>query len=425
MSEARSRALERFSSFPLLAALTGRRARRFAIGNRIPDGPLAYRSAEEPIPLDEKEQLIVLTAMAGSTGWSFLITRNARYAPQFPNYSCAAGGRSFPSAAAFHTSQLFFTDDSGVYFFDTRDAAAAAPAGSGPDDLDEWLEAHRAKIRCLGKGRMKLPPEEPYMEGHNTWCVNVPGSLLAFPVADVAQHTLAAIAFLLKNGGCLYDDISGEPIRGMERYTHLLDPDKRHPLSYYEQYSLAECAAELSACCFAGVLALQAMGLGGWMFDGLNPFAVLGAEEPGVGLGFEWQRQESWSVPNPTGLAGVFEGFCPPHYPDMRAAVEALAERKFGAGGPFDPATPGPWKESSRVRGAAEVHPEEFKECVALQAQHVYDHFGRFPATVPSTYVLMYLQAHHLDLGFYDRHFAPGAYLETHRRHMQDWHGAD
>ena len=38
----------------------------------------------------------------------------------------AAAGRTFPSAAGFHTVELFFTDDSGVYFFPTRDAGALA-----------------------------------------------------------------------------------------------------------------------------------------------------------------------------------------------------------------------------------------------------------------------------------------------------------
>jgi hypothetical protein len=34
----------------------------------------------------------------------------------------------------------------------------------------------------------------------------------------------------------------------------------------------------------------------------------------------------------------------------------------------------------------------------------------------------MYLQAHHLDLEFYDRKFKPGAYLRTHAEHMARWH---
>ncbi len=34
----------------------------------------------------------------------------------------------------------------------------------------------------------------------------------------------------------------------------------------------------------------------------------------------------------------------------------------------------------------------------------------------------MYLQAHHLELEFYDHHFKPGAYLRTHAEHMARWH---
>jgi hypothetical protein len=169
---------------------------------------------------------------------------------------------------------------------------------------------------------------------------------------------------------------------------------------------------------------LQAMGLGGWMFNGIDPFAMLGASgDPKVpGLGFRYDKDQRWPYPNPTGLEGVMEGFCPPHYKDMRAAVEAVCARKFGPGGPFHPETPGPWKNSRKVRSAAQVHDERFKECVALQAQYVYDHFGKFPGTVPSMFLIMYLQAHHLDLDFYDEFYKPGAYLKTHAEHMAKWH---
>jgi nucleoside-diphosphate-sugar epimerase len=30
----------------------------------------------------------------------------------------------------------------------------------------------------------------------------------------------------------------------------------------------------------------------------------------------------------------------------------------------------------------------------------------------------------HIDTEFYDEHYQPGAYLETHAKHMQRWHGA-
>ena len=74
-------ALQNLASFPLLEALYGRRSRRFPLGGEIPDGRLAYRSRHAPLPLTELERLLVLTAMAGTTGWHYAITRLARYAP--------------------------------------------------------------------------------------------------------------------------------------------------------------------------------------------------------------------------------------------------------------------------------------------------------------------------------------------------------
>ncbi|MGR8941444.1 MAG: hypothetical protein ACU83V_07205 [Gammaproteobacteria bacterium] len=412
--------------FSLLAALYGRRARRFSLGASIPDGPLAFASRHEPLPLSELERMMVLTAAAGNTGWHYMITRHARYAPHLANYSAAAGGRTFPSSAGSHTSEVFFTDDDGVYFLATRDAPALAEQEADDAlDLEAILAAHSTRIRKLANGRLYIPAEEPHMEGHNTWCVNLPGSLLVIPVGDVAQHLLLMLCFLVQNGYCLYDDVNRHAIGGLEAYRRLVDTDKPFPLTFIEQYALTEVTAELSIACFAGMLMLQAMGLGGWMFDGIDRHAVLGASgDPGVpGLGFRYDTDARWAIPNPTGLAGVFEGYCPPHYADMRAAVEAVARRKFGPGGPYHPKTPGPWKESARIRGSAEVHSEEFKDCVALQAQHIYDRFGKFPGTVPSIFCLTYLQAHHLDLEFYDHHFKAGAYLPTHAEHMARWHG--
>lgn len=116
------------------------------------------------------------------------------------------------------------------------------------------------------------------------------------------------------------------------------------------------------------------------------------------------------------------EGYCPPFYEDMREAVEAVCRRKFGPDGPFHPDTPGPWHDSPKVRSAAQVHDERFRACVALQAQYLLDTFGKFPATVPSMLVIMYLQAAHIDTDFYDAFYRPGAYLRTHAEHLRNWH---
>jgi hypothetical protein len=424
-TKAETGALGELAAFPLVEALYGRRSRRFAFGGEIPDGPLAYRSRHEPLPLTELERMLVLSAMGGTTGWHYSITRHARYAPHVSNYAGAAAGRTFPSAAGFHTAELFFTDDSGVYFFPTRDAGALVDPATEEATPELMVERHRERLRRLSDRRLYLPAEEPYLEGHNTWCVNVPGSLLVIPVADIAQHLIAILCFFVQNGYAIYDDVNDRKIAGLEEFSGLVDVEEPFPLTFTEQYALTEATAELATACYAGVLMLQALGLGGWMFDGIDRFSMLGASgNPDVpGLGFRFDEDERWSTPNPTGREGVFEAYCPPHYPDMAAAVEAFAERKFGPGGPFSRDTPGAWSDSSGFRGSAQVHDEEFKACVALQAQYVFDTFGRFPGTVPTVFIMNYVQAHHLDLDFYDRLFKPGAYLRTHAEHMRRWHG--
>jgi hypothetical protein len=424
-SKAETEALRELATFPLLEALHGRRSRRFALGDEIPDGPLAYKSKHDPMPLSELERMLVLSAMGGTTGWHYSITRHERYAPHLSNYSGGAAGRTFPSAAGFHTVELFFTDDSGTYFFPTRDAGALVDPAVEEVTPELMVERHRDRIRKLSDARLHLPAKEPYMEGHNTWCVNVPGSLLVIPVADLAQHALAIFCFLVQNGISVYDDINNRQIPGIEEFGDLVDLEEPMPLTFFDQYTISEAVAELATSCYAGVLMLQAMGLGGWMFDGIDRFTVLGASgDPEVpGLGFRYDEDERWSLPNPTGLEGVFEAYCPPHYRDMAAAVEAFAERKFGAGGPYNRETPGAWSDSPDVRGSAQVHDERFKACVTTQAQYMFDTFGKFPATVSSLMILNYVQAHHLDLEFYDRFFRPAAYLRTHAEHTGRWHG--
>jgi hypothetical protein len=412
--------------FPLMEAIAGRRARRFCLGAEIPDGPLAFKSRHKPLPLSEIEQLVVLSTMGGVTGWHYAIMRHARYAPRLSNYCGSPVGRTFPSSAGFITSELFFTDDKGTYFFPTRDFHPEIEIHDGKVDLQEFLAVHKKRIKKLSDKRLYIPNREPYMEGHNTWIANHKGSTLVIPVGDLAQHMLANICFYTQNGFSLYDDIVRKPIPGVEKFNNsVIDANKTLPLTFMEQYSLAELTAEISTSCYAGVLMLQAMGLGGWMYDGIDRHTIFGASgDPDVpGLGFRYDKDEKrWALPNPTGLSGIFEGYCPPHYKNMREATEALAKRKFGQGGVYNANTPGAWSDSPKVRGSAQPYTEEFKECVALQSQYIYDTYGKFPATIPSIFSLMYVQAQHLDLDFYDHFFRPEAYLTTHKEHMKQWH---
>jgi hypothetical protein len=183
-----------------MEAIAGRRARRFCLGAEIPDGPLAFKSRHKPLPLSEIEQLVVLSTMGGVTGWHYAIMRHARYAPRLSNYCGSPVGRTFPSSAGFITSELFFTDDKGTYFFPTRDFHPEIEIHDGKVDLQEFLAVHKKRIKKLSDKRLYIPNREPYMEGHNTWIANHKGSTLVIPVGDLAQHMLANICFYTQNG---------------------------------------------------------------------------------------------------------------------------------------------------------------------------------------------------------------------------------
>ena len=109
--------LEDALQFPLMDSIMGRRSRRFPFGAEIPDGPLKFQSKHDPLPLSDLEQMIMLSSVSGNTGWFNLIPFNKEYLPHIPNYSIRPGGRTFPSGAGFHTTEIFYTDD----FFDLPD----------------------------------------------------------------------------------------------------------------------------------------------------------------------------------------------------------------------------------------------------------------------------------------------------------------
>lgn len=418
ISEHERAALADLARFPLMAALTGRRSRRFPVGGQIPDGALAYTSRRPVQPLSEVERALLISVTGGVTGWNFGITHHPGYAPSLPNYSGSATGRTFPSAAGFHTSQLFFTDDSGTYLLPSRDEKPQEF-----DSIEAWISHTADSYVRIANTRLELPREEPYMEGHNTWIGNHPGSLLAFPAADLAEHLMENLWFFAANGYPITDDINGRKIPGLQQFSSLAHAEDPLPLSFVEQYTITEASAELAIATNNGVLALQAMGLGGWTYDGLDRLSVLGGsgDPRAPGLGFVADTDDRWPFPNVTGLPGFFETLSPPHVRSVAAGVEKLVARKFAPGGPFHADTRGPWADSGKVRGSA-LPPDGIQEMVTAEASYIYDTFGKLPGTMPTVHVLMYLQAQHLDIDFYDQLFGPGAYLGTHAEHQTRWH---
>jgi hypothetical protein len=415
--------------FPLLEALFGRRARRFARGMEIPSGPLAFKSRHTPLPLAPFERDLLVAAAAGVSGWNFGIPFTPAESPGGCSYAVRFTGRTFPSGAAIHTGELFYTDDTGTYFVPSRDRRPLRVREvEGMSDTERVLAVCRGATVRLSDTRLEIPRRPPHISEHNFWNANVHGSVLFLPVVDMSQRALASMCLQLVNGGYLYDDFARRPCGDLDPFfrSGLLQEGQRVNLSGFEQNQLANATAETAILGHNITLVMQAMGLGGWLYTGINPNTALGAfADAGIpGLGFRFTRHADWSVPNPVGLDGHYQGMCPPYYPDMQAAACAFAQLKFGPGGTYDLETPGPFQRTGEVKGSVKPYSKEFVDALGEMAQYIHTTYGRFPATIDPMMMNIWFQAHHLDTEFYDAHFGKGAYLDTHAQHLARWHGA-
>lgn len=415
--------LKQATDFPLFSALFGRRSRRFGWGMEIPRGPLKFKSEKTPVPLDDFERSLLIAAGLGVSGWHNGIPYSDAEAG-LCTYSARYTGRTFPAAAGIGNADLFYTEDSGTYFVSTRDATHDGnwQADDRLTDAEKLIATVRSHTRQLADKRVELPRGEPHFSAHNNWNSNVPGSTVFIPVANVSEELLGFLFIVAGSGYTVWDDVNGRPAGELDAYfkSGLINPEKKYPLSYMEQYILSCCAVEMGDMGHNIALALQAIGLGGWFYSGISPFSLMGAAAAkGVaGLGFKFETNPKWGVPNPVGLDGVYEGYCPPYHKDMRAAVQAYYDLKFAQGGTYDPTSPGPFRDNAAIKGGAVPPEPELVEAVIAIADYIYTTRGKFPGSVPTIFTRFYTQAHRLETDFYDKFYAPGAYLTTHRENV-------
>ena len=428
MDDTAEKGVNDFLEFPLFKAIMGRRSRRFGLGMEIPSGPLKFKSRSGPEPLSRLEQSLLVAVGTGVTGWNFGVPFGPRQPREHGQFTHRYTGRTAPTAAGIGTPVLFYTDDEGTYVTNTRDVQPSRirELESIEDDGERMMALCEEHTTRLSNERLDLPASPGHMLDPNFWMANAPGSTLFMPVGDASEQVLGLIALFIANGYVIMDDQAKRQAGTLDPFIRsgLLEKGKVFPLTMLEQAAYEANCAELSFMGHNIVLALQAMGLGGLYYNGLNRFSIMGAfADDGIkGLGFRFVRDDRWTFPNPVGIDGVYEALCPPYYPDMWAAVTTFVERKFGPGGAYDPDTPGPWKDSKAVKGSVTPYSEEFVACMGETAQYIYDKYGRFPGTFTTMVLPGFAQAHHLDTEYYDTYFQPGSYLETHANHRKHWH---
>jgi hypothetical protein len=410
--------------YPLFEALYGRRSRRFGLGFEMAEGPFAYKSSHAPVPLCELEEALLVAAGAGHSGI-------ALWDQSRPSPYAGGEGRTFPSTSRGRRTALFFTNDHGVHVIDP----AAPPAQTvrtveTPDQRAQVLALYRAHRKTLKPRRLDIARRVPPLSGHNLWDSNRPGATLFMPIVDVSYSLITLIAHFVDprlerfaprggRGMQIVDDRHGFRPAGTERWlkSNFLDPDAVMPLSHLERQACYFTFSEPAAICQNMFLATEALGIGGWMHCGFLSREIFSA------LGFTMVTPPGAPMlAHPVGLDGVFQAYCPPYFPSMDAAVDAVLTPLLRETRRV-PSQPPPHRISDDAHraGAVEISAEGIA-CTKAICNYIHETYGRFPGSLDAMHLMWFMQAHHLDTEYYDRFFRPGAYGFTHASHKATWH---
>jgi hypothetical protein len=298
---------------------------------------------------------------------------------------------------------------------------------SREERVERILELFKESKITLEDKRAHLPNRPPGIAAHNLWNVNKPGTTVFMPVTDLSACIINLYFFYMRpdHRFNFVDELHGMRPPGTAGWLKkgLIDEGKRMPLIEAELRFANGYIAEQAFMGQNMVLALQALGLGGWLFSGFASMFMLGGTPFFRGLGFRFATPKikgETGNPNPVavGKDGLFEAFCPPYYKDMGEAVEALNDLKWSNWESHKM----PYKNPEGVMQEIERPSKEEIQIVKDICNYVYDTYGRFPAFSDPMFLRFMVQAHHLDLDFYDEFYPEGAYTENHKNHFKLWH---
>ena len=434
----RPEALQAAGEFPTLEAIFTRRSRRFALGAAL-TGPLEFASQQDPTPLAEVEEAILLAAATGISGigneeWPFV---DAAGETTSGDKLASFTGRTYPSPLANHSTELFWTNDDGVFCLPQRDVL---PTGHGQLVSDAARHALYLTAHKLQDGRLDVPRSFPNLFAFNHQIPNVDGSTLFMPISDITRQMISAMLlyFDRPHGVYLYDPtLNGHPLKAWKD-SGWLSPHHDVDFHDFERWQMVDTnGVEQGLMVQSLMLTTQALGLGGHPFSGGKGRVTMGGEREwhaigGVGpagsLGFSFHEVPSDAPIQPgqripVGLPGRFEASCPPFHASMDAAVDAIVSLRVGPNGTFtDSSRVIPWTSREVIDQVPRPSAEAIA-CTKAMCRYIWETYGRFPATVDPMLMTVWYQAHHVDCEFYDRYYPHEALPGHIRAHMHDWHG--
>ncbi len=453
----RTRLGHKLGQLSLIDAIVHRRSRRFAIGNHLEGGPLAYKSEHAPVPLSREEEAILAFAGAGITGFCL---GELPYAPGSKpesgsgNIMFSTLGRTIASPDAHHNVILCLTNDDGAFMlkrpqdFEKDELAGLAELARQNDFVGLY---ERCRVQ-LSERRPDPTREVPFVPPFNKWSTNLPGATYFVPVNELTAFYVNVLLSILNEefGYYVVDERNGFKPAGLAAFKksrggHLFDDPRDGrviTVQYLEAYILEMVAVEQGLMLQNIQLAAEALGLGGFPHYAAHHFAWFQA------LGF---RMDRWplsrfmrkgpivtklmdalgknpEIPIPIGLErggkALIKPYCPPYYASMTDAVNAMVEFKYGkAHGTFrDGGKASAWKDPARVQAGIPEYSRATIDAVIAYCEYIFQRYGRITANFGSFRTNLGYQAHHIDLDYYDRFYVPGVYSDAHRQHFQHWH---
>ena len=440
---------------PLLETIWRRRTHRVSQGSSVLAGTMSYQSQELREPLSELEEA-VLIAMTGATGLTMPdrpFEDPATKKPIMAKPNLVMDGRTAGSPDNAQGTYFFMINDSGTYFI-----RKLPPPPDGEKALTaERLvaRANEAKVRILDR-RLDVPDGKrdfPAYLDSNRFLSNLPGTTIFLPVVDLSRQYINGMMYLLTQPDgarpAIVDDRNFYRLAGVKSWVDkgFLNKDIKVPLGVIGSLRTQIEADLLLQNLF---LTADAMGLGAWIHGSISPPVLLGdpkfAKTYGPMLGFDfvtppWRLMDilRWQVPlpryadlrsNPIGLRfkgeHLIKGMSPPYYGSMADAVAAVVEEKFGKDGLFNDQAlfAQIYKEDYGRRYLAEaaVYNADVIGCTRDICTYIHETHGRFPAHCDAIHVPgVWLQAHHVEIDYYDRFFRNGL-TDTHRGHHGAWH---
>lgn len=448
MTERNHEGLHEALRYPLFSALFQRRSRRVSKGlGTLHAGGLTFTGVQKAQPLDALEEALLIAA-TGTTGITIpdmpFETPEGERLLGTPMLEVVGRAASSPDNA--QATYFFLINDSGTYFLKRPDVVDPKYVHGllTPDALVAYVD--QCKVRVLDQ-RLDLPREFPCYVGRNRFVSNVPGSTILVPVVDLTKQYINGLFYLLSQTDgyrpTFIDDWNCFRTAGCGRWVKRGFLNRAYPIPL-GMMNTFRIHVEADLLIQNLLLVIQAMGLGGWVHAAFAGPYLLGDPESreryGPGLGFRYEIPQfslmrlirrpftplpAWR-PNPVGLDGVLQGYCPPYYPDMATAVDAVVAGKYGKDGIYAHGSP---IESVFRSGFGNTYLEEVPhldprviECCKDICTYIFRTYGRFPAHVDAMYVPgIWVQAHHLDLEYYDQFYMNG-YSSTQARHQTLWH---